>query len=273
MDVLAEEEISCIQTTFGETVFGMMLSMPLMLAGGDASTAAPLFECLEIESVVYIGFAFVEAQAGGWSPGTRECMVAVGLEHPDAVLTGMGLLPTQDATAGSASHPYLIELYDCMTADEQVTYLLNFQEVIDVLTTAEQDLIGAIPEADVACIRDALTDTEYDALLAGTVHEAFDVSDAVAGCMSEDAYVQSFVSISDTTIGDLTDDTKACLAVFARNHPHYTALINAHAYDTSETSMEDLQELAQDGFKTWECMTAEEIQRSQGIFTQALGGG
>ena len=118
-----------------------------------------------------------------------------------------------------------------------------------------------------------MTDAEYDTLLAGTVHEAFDVSDAVAGCMSEDAYVQSFVSITETTIGDLTDDTKACLADFARNHPHYTALINAHAYDPTETSTEDLQELARDGLKTWECMTAEEIQRSQGISTQALGGG
>ena len=273
MAVLSEQEVSCIRAAFGDAVFQIMMSTPLLMAGGNAATAAPLFRCLEVESAVYIAFAFVEAQTGGWSADTRGCMIAVGLEHPDAFMTGMGLQPSQDATAAAATHPYLVEIYKCMTLDEQVTYLLNFQEVIDALTTAEHDLIGAIPEDDVACIRDALTDAEYETLLAGTVHEAFYVSDAVAECMSEDAYVQSFVSISDTTVGDLSDDTRACLAEFAREHPHYTALINAHAYDPSQTSTEVLAELAQDGLKTWECMTVEEIQRSQGISTQALGGG
>ena len=273
MDVLSEGEVSCIQSTFGDAIFQIMMSTPLLLAGGNTATAAPMFACLEIESAVYIAFAFVEAQAGGWSADTRGCMIAVGLEHPDAFMTGMGLSPSQDATAAAATHPYLVEIYNCMTLDEQVTYLLNFQEVIDVMTTAEKDLIGAIPEADVACIRDALTDAEYETLISGTVHEAFDVSDAVAGCMSDDAYVQSFVSISDTTIGDLSDDTKACLTEFAREHPHYTALLNAHAYDPSAVSTEDLAEIAQDGLKTWACMTVEEIQRSQGISTRALGGG
>ena len=273
MDVLSESEVSCIQSTFGDAVFQIMMGTPLLLAGGNAATAAPMFACLEIESAVYIAFAFVEAQAGGWTDDTRTCMIEVGLEHPDAFMTGMGLRASEDATAAAATHPYLVEIYNCMTLDEQVAYLLNFQEVIDVLTTAEKDLIGAIPEADVTCIRDALTDDEYEALLSGTVHEAFDVSDAVAGCMSDDAYVQSFVSISDTTIGDLSEDTKACLTEFAREHPHYTALLNAHAYDPSKVSNEDLAELAQDGLKTWACMTVDEIQRSQGISTRALGGG
>lgn len=273
MDVLSEGEVSCIKSTFGDAIFGIMMSTPLLMAGGNAATAAPMFACLEIESAVYIAFAFVEAQAGGWSEDTRACMIGVGLEHPDAFMTGMGLNPSQDATAAAATHPYLVEIYNCMTLDEQVTYLLNFQEVIDVLTTAEKDLIGAIPEADVACIRDALTDAEYETLLSGTVHEAFDVSDGVAGCMSDDAYVLSFVSISDTTIGDLSEETKACLTDFAREHPHYTALLNAHAYDPSQVTTEELAEVAQDGLKTWDCMTVEEIQRSQGISTRALSGG
>ncbi len=271
-DALSEAEVSCMKAAFGDAVFGAILGTPLLLAAGDASAAAPLFECLEIESVVYVGFAFIEAQAGGWSPDTRGCMIGVGLEYPDAFRVGMGLLPIDDAAAAMATHPYLVDLYHCMTEPEQVAYLLNFQEVIDLLTTAEHDLIGAIPAADAACIRDALTDAEYETLLAGTVHQAFDISDAVAGCMSEDAYVQSFVAISDTTVGDLSDDTKACLTEFARGHPHYTALINAHAYDPPEERTEELAEIARDGLKTWACMTAEEIQRSQGISTRALGG-
>ncbi len=90
--------------------------------------------------------------------------------------------------------------------------------------------------------------------------------------MSRDAYIQSFVRMTETTVGDLTDETEACLTEFARGHPHYTALINTHAYDPAAQNTEDLAEVASDGLKTWGCMTDEEIQRSQGISSQAPSG-
>ena len=270
LDRLSEGEQGCIKEAFGDFIYTIMQGTPLLSAGGDPAAAAPLFGCLEIESLVRVGIAFIDASAGGWTPETRECMVQVGLEHPDAILVGLGLPADAEASQAAAGHPYVLELYGCLTVDEQVDYLLNFQEVIDALTTAEHDLIGAIPEADVACIRDALSDDEYTTLLAGTVHEAFDVSGAVADCMSDEAYVRSFVTITETTVGELTDDTRACIEVFARDHPHYTALINAHAYDPSTTDAENLAEIASDGLKTWACMTEEEIQRSQSLSLSAL---
>ncbi len=90
--------------------------------------------------------------------------------------------------------------------------------------------------------------------------------------MSQDAHIQSFVKITETTVGHLTDDTKACLTEFARVHPHYTALINTHAYDPATEDPEGLAEVAGDGLKTWGCMTDEEMQRSQGISSQAPSG-
>ena len=270
VDRLSEEERECIRGVFGDFIYAVMQGTPLLAAGSDPAAAAPLFGCLEIESLVRVGIAFIDAAAGGWTAETRECMVAVGLEHPDAILLAMGLPADTEASAAAAAHPYVIELYDCLSVQEQVNYLLNYQEVIDALTTAEHDLIGAIPEADVACIREALSDEEYSAVLAGTVHEAFDVSDAVADCMSDEAYVQSFVTITETVVVGLTDDTRACVEEFARGHPHYTALINTHAYDPSTTDPEALAEIANDGLKTWACMTDEEIQRSQGISLSAL---
>ncbi len=269
-DRLTEGERECIKEAFGEFIYAAMQGLPLLAAGGDASQAAPLFNCLEIESLVRVGIAFFSASAGGWDAETVECMIEIGLEHPDAIMVGMGLTASPSAIAAAEAHPYIIELYDCQSVDERVTFLLNFQEVIDALTTAEHDLIGAIPAADAACMRDALSDDEYAQVLAGTVHEAFDVSEAVADCMSDEAYVLSFVTITETTVGELTDDTKACLEQFARDHPHYTALIDAHAYDRSATSDEELAEIAADGLRTWDCMTPDEIQRSQALSTGAL---
>ena len=258
-----------MKEAFGEFVYAAMQGLPLLAVGGDVSQAAPLFACLEIESVVRVGIAFTSAAAGGWTADTTECMVQIGLEQPAAILGGLGLSPAGDADTAAAASPSVLGLYDCLTDQERVDYLLRFQEVIDVLTTAEYDLIGAIPEADAACIRDAVTDDEYARILTGTVHEAFDVSDAVADCMSDEAYVRSFVTITETTIGELTDASRACMEQFARDHPHYTALINAHAYEFP-TDPTELAEIASDGLKTWGCLTPDEIQRSQALSTSAL---
>ena len=271
MDSVSEAEQACVREAFGDLIYDIILATPILLAASEASAGAPLFGCLEVENVVTLGVKFIAAQAGGWSEDTVSCMVQAGLEHPDAILIGLGVPPSEEASAAAAAHPAFLEFYGCMTVQEKVAYLLNFQEVIDAMTTAEHDLIGAIPEADVACIRDALSDEEYNTLLAGTVHEAFDVSDAVADCMTDDGYVQAFVTITVTTTGELTDETRACLADFARAHPHYTALINAHAYDPATMAPADLAEIADDGLGTSACMTAEELQRSQQTSFAALG--
>ena len=271
MDRVSEAEVACVKAAFGDLIYNIILATPILSASADPSAAAPLFGCLAIENIVTLGISFIAAQAGGWEAETRACMIEAGLEHPDAVLIGLGMQTSDDASAAAAAHPAFLEFYGCMTVQEKVDYLLGFQEVIDSMTTAEHDLIGAIPEADVACIRDALSDDEYNTLLAGTVHEAFDVSDAVADCMTDDGYVRAFVTITVTTTGELTDETRACLADFARAHPHYTALINAHAYDPSTTAPADLAEIADDGIGTSACMTAEELQRSQQTSFAALG--
>ncbi len=271
MDSVSEAEQACVREAFGDLIYDVLLATPILLAAQQAEAGAPLFGCLQVENVVTLGIKFIAAQAGGWSDDTVACMFQAGLENPTAIMLGLGVPIEGGAGGAAAAQPTFLAFYDCMSVEEKIDYLLAFQEVIDALTTAEHDLIGAIPEADVTCIRDALSDEEYNTLLEGTVHEAFDVSDAVADCMSDEAYVRSFVAISETTSGPLTDETRACLADFAREHPHYTALINAHAYDPSTTDPAELAEVADDGTRTWECMTAEELQRSQQTGFSALG--
>ncbi len=271
VDRLSEDERACLKSTFGDVFFGILLQTPLLGAGTDATSAAPLFGCLAIDSIVVLGISFIEAQAGGWEPDTRACMIGVGREHPEAVLLGMGMT-SGEASQAAAAHPYTLELYNCLSVQEKVGFLLNYQEVIDSLTSAERDLIAALPDSDVACIREGTTEAEYQTILASTVHGAFAVSDTVAECVSPEGYVQAFVAITVSTGGPLTEGTASCLADFARDHPHYTALINAHAYDASAMSADELAEIADDGLKTWDCMTDEEVQRMQSLSLGALTG-
>lgn len=269
LDRLSEAERDCIREAFGEFIYAAMQGLPLLAAGSEPSQAAPLFACLETESVVRAGVAFLAVPLGGWDAETRECAVQVGLRNPEAILSSFGLPSREDPAAAAAANPYIVELYGCLPAEDQVDYLLLLVAAIDALSSAERDLIGAIPAADVACIRDALSAGEYARLLAGTVGEAFDVSEAVAGCMSDEAYVRAFMSITDATMGGLTDDSRACLEAFARDHPRYTALMDANSYELPADRAR-LAEVATDGIKTWLCLTPDEIERSQAIAIEAM---
>lgn len=268
LDRLSEEERECIKEAFGEFIYAAMQGLPLLAAGSEPSQAAPLFACLETESVVRAGVAFLAVPLGGWDAETRECAVQVGLKNPEAILSSFGL-PSGDPDAAAAANPYIVELYQCLPAEDQVDYLLSLVAATDALSSAERDLIGAIPAADVACIRDALSDGEYTRLLAGTVGEAFEVSDVVSDCMSDEAYVRAYISITEATVGELTDSSLACLEEFARDHPRYTALMDASSYDLA-TDQDELAEVATDGIKTWLCLTPLEIQRSQAFAIGAM---
>ncbi len=269
LDRLSEGERECIKEAFGEFIYAAMQGLPLLAAGSEPSQAAPLFACLETESVVRAGVAFLAVPLGGWDAETRECAVQVGLKNPEAILSSFGLPSREDPNAAAEANPYIVELYGCLPAEDQVDYLLSLVAAIDALSSAGRDLIGAIPAADVACMRAALSDTEYARLLAGTVGEAFDVAEAVSGCMSDEAYVLAYMSMSDAALGELTGDSRACLEEFARDHPRYTALMDPRAYDAS-SDRERLAEVATDGIKTWLCLTPDEIERSQAIAIGAM---
>ena len=70
LDRLSEKERECIKEAFGEFIYAAMQGLPLLAAGSEPSQAAPLFACLEVESVVRAGVAFLAVPLGGWDADT-----------------------------------------------------------------------------------------------------------------------------------------------------------------------------------------------------------
>ena len=196
-------------------------------------------------------------------------MIGVGREHPEAILTGLGLAPP-DPVATAETHPYLLEFYECLTAVERVEFLMAFQAEVDGNTSTKRDIIDALPESEAACIRESLTEQEYAALLETTVHEASRTTEPVSGCITPDGYVEVFVAIASSQAGGLSKGTRSCLADFAREHPHYAALINPDSYDPPATTPSELAEIADDGPRTWNCLSDKELTRMQDISLGAL---
>ena len=273
-DVLAlfsEAETSCLRTAIGEAAYEKMSNEPILsiLTASGENLVLPIFQCAKPENLVVFGIAFLDLQAG-WTSDTRACMIRVGRESPLAVLTGLGMTPPGQIHETSATRPYALEFYNCMTPVEKVGYLARIQAALNVNTSAATDIIGMIPESEAACIQEALTDEDYAKLLGSTATEGFGISDSVTACISEESYVPIFVSVIGSQTGGLSDNSRTCITEFASEHPRYIALVNPTSFDFSSTSVEDLVEIADNGIKMWECFTDEELLRMQQVYTAAL---
>ena len=264
---ISQEEADCIKGAIGEAFFGLMMQAPLLQASADPAAAAPVFGCLTVDNILLFGIAMFDVQAGGWEPETRTCMIEVAREHPDLVLAGLGMEAT---TTASDDHPYLVELYACLSPNERLGYLVNFQDTVDAATSAERDLLNVIPESEAACIRDNTTEEEYDMLLGTTVHKAFRLLDAVDNCVTpEEGYDDIFVSITEATVGELSDESRSCLFDFAMNHPHYVSLVNPDTFDPSVMTPEQVLEIADDGVRMYSCLNDDELRRMQAFSASA----
>ena len=273
-DVLAlfsEAESTCLRTAIGDTAYERMSNEPILaiLTAAGEQFVLPIFQCAKPENLVVFGIAFLDLQAG-WTSDTRSCMIRVSRESPLAVLTGLGMTPPGQIHETSATRPYALEFYNCMTPVEKVGYLARIQAALDVNTSAAADIIGMIPESEAACIQEALTDEDYAAMLGSTAANAFRISDSVTACVSQESYVPIFVSVIGSQTGGLSDNSQACITEFASGHPRYVALVNPTLLDFSSTSIEDLVEIADNGVKVWECFTDEELLRMQTVYTSAL---
>ena len=271
--LFSEAESSCLRAAIGETDYERMSNEPILsilLTSGE-QFVLPIFQCAEPENLVVFGIAFLDLQVG-WTSDTRACMIGIGRESPLAVLTGLGMTPPGQVQETSATRPYALEFYNCMTPLEKVGYLARIQAVLDVNTSAETDIIDMIPESEAACIQGALTDEEYATLLGSTVSQAFGISDSVTTCISQESYVPIFGSVIRSQTGGLSDTSQACITGFATENPGYAALVNPTLLDFSSMSAEGMVEIADNGVRVWECFTDEELLRMQNVYASALAG-
>ena len=274
LDRLSETETSCIRETMGEGVYQIIRATPLLLAGGDAASAAPLFNCLTVESVVILGLAFNSAQAGGWSAETRRCMIEVGLEHPEAVYVRLGLAWQGPETSNPAETlDYNVQIYDCMSDQEKMDFTLNYWRALDQHAKATgTDIVALLSESEAACVREGLSEEQFAAVLDASPLEAVAIGSAVSHCITPETNIVIFASGIQWALGEVSDETVSCLEDFARENPAYVALLSSGLKDVSAMTPAEFLAIADIGTESYDCMTAEELWRIQENTTAALAG-
>ena len=272
MSLLSEQEASCIQTSVGETMYQLIQVAPVvMMAVGDISQTAPLFNCLAEENVVYLAVAFLDLQAGGWEEESRKCVTEVGLAHPDSVYVRLGLHLSPDPIDSSLTLDHNVQIYECLSLEEQKEFTIALWTALDRHSPATgADILGLFSESEIACVRESLSDEQLVAIAVAKPLQAVSMGTAAAHCFDPETNDRIFANGIGWSIGGVTDETLSCLEDFARDYPDFTALLSSGLEGIQSMSTELFVEVSDVGQMQYECMTEEELMRVQLAATAAL---
>ena len=272
LDRISEAENACIRTTFGDAVYQIILATPLSAAGTPSAAIGPLAGCLTLDNVVLLGGALINAQSGGRSEETVQCMTEVAREYPRLIYLRLGLEWTEEDEAShpSETHSYALSFYRCMTPREKVNLLLSLWGAADMVSPViGSEIIALLPEAEASCIREGLSAGDLNTFLGAPVREAMSMG-AVPGCLSMESYVSIFVAVSSARLGGLSEATRGCLADFAGEHDHYIFLA-INLGDVASTLTEDeFVERAEDGERIFACLSEDELRNMQISLAETL---
>ncbi len=269
-DRLSEQENDCIRGALGDTVYQFMIGLPLMSGGGDAASAASLFSCLTQENVVLLGVSFLSVTVGGHTDESRACITDLALQHPELIFARLGLEWTGEDTYEDAETPNVVQgFYDCMTDDERAGSLKNLYAAIDAASPLTgEDLVALLPESEATCVRDTLSEEEYEALLRATPLRVAGLGAGATQCLSLDSVAAFFVSASEAGLGGLSDASAACIGDFVRARPEYAPVFASYlSDDSSPFSAAQFIEVAQGGLDVFECLNEDELGRIDEFMT------
>ena len=272
LDPLSADEVSCIKEAVGQDFYTIIQVTPIAAFGGDVSSATFLFDCLIPESIVLIGIAFLDAQAGGWTEETRQCITGVGLEHPEAVYVRMGL-EWRDPAEGHATETfdYNVRIYECMTSAEKQGFTLALWAGLDRHSQATgSDIVALFSEAEAACVRQDLSAQQYQAILVSTPLVAITIGSTVSHCIEPETNHWILAHGIEWALGGLSNESLVCIAEFAENHPSYVALLGSGLDNMAAMDPDQFVAITDAGTGQYACMTDEELARVQEAATAAM---
>lgn len=262
VDRISEAETSCIRNAFGEDTFQFMLSFPLLSAGSDPSAAGPLFGCFTPENAVSFAVAILDAQSGGWSPETRECVTDIGLEHPNAVFASMGLDMMMASDAPEETLDFSVQIQECRSDEEKRDFTLALWIALDRNAEgAGQDIYDLLTESEAQCVSDGLPADQFAAMMAASPLDAIQIGLTVAHCISLDTNLKIFANGIQWAIGGVRDETLICLQEFGRQNPAFVALLASGIEGIRAMPADEFLMITAAGNDQYACMTEEEVQR------------
>ena len=271
LDHVSEAEAACLGEALDAAGYEAFLGAELVTAYRDATALGPLFGCLTGDNFVAFGMNYTVARAG-LASAAQSCLLALGREHPDAVVTILGIEEAPEAVAALAreTHNYVFELYDCLNTEERVKLVLHMWSELGTYAVPAEEMMAAFTEEEITCFTEAfgITREQLETVLA--TRQPGQSSPEATPCITTETYGRIITAMLGVQVGGLTEESGACVHNFAVEHPHFLEVARVGTFDPSAMSASEFEEIAADGLRLFECLTEDELKEIQAATARAL---
>ena len=266
---LSEEESGCLSLAMGDSNFQLFQGAPLGLAAAvDERFYLLLATCLAEDNLLVLGVGLMGAITGGWGDDTLGCVTGLAREHPELIYIALGVEEEKsDAAHAGELHTTLLDMYECLNTKEKVAFnLVVGGNTAEVAPFTGQHFLDVLTETEVECLQTNLPASVYAMIenapsVAGGELQA--APPQLTECLTAESLARLPAEILIHGLGATSEGSHDCVIAFVGEHGHYIELVRRLAESAESLSEEEFVEIADDGFKLFNCMNEEELGQFQ----------
>ena len=215
-----------------------------------------------VEVPVSVGTADVNA----------EFSTTVSVVNPELAFQQLGLeWKGEETSLSSERHAFILQQWDCLTNAETAELFFRVNAATDGASPLTgSDLVDLFPESEVACIREGLSEDQFDAMLAATPLESVRTGAPAAACLSPESIASGFLAAAEVVVGGLTGESANCIREYVLEHPTFLPLLVVYPADTQGMSPNAAREIAEGNRAILACYNEDELLRAQELALEAL---
>ena len=246
------------------------------MKAAENQSVKPLFVvCLQRDSLMVIGTRLMGAHLGGWSEDSQGCVTALARNHPELVFLAFGAPDVApDPSHPGEVHGVLLDMYECLDTTERVRFTVSMMSnSLEAAPFTGQHFLETLPESEVDCLKTNLPEPVFAMIADAPSVAGGDLRDAppeLLACISLESLSRIPAEILTLGMGVTSEDSRACVLDFVSAHGHYIELVQAFAELAEDLSPEDFLEIAEDGWKLFNCLTDEELAQFQENYAPSM---
>ena len=267
MSRLSEGEQDCLRRAIGDGVYANFLEASvvqvLQETGTGTGGAGSFLGCLTDDNLLLFGLVLIDVNAERVDPEARECRIPIVRANPDMIHIRFARLRAEMGTIDAEA---LLDsqraAFDCLPPADQADVLIRFTTRLDAEDTfTGRDIIELLSADEAACIRESVSEEQFDALLTATAIEVFGPAAELLDCLTVEGQTEIFTAFTASRVDGLSENALACIRSVASGNPDILAL-GFGTLDVGQMEESDIAQLGDDASRIfYECLDQEELLR------------
>ena len=267
MSRVSEGEQDCLRRAIGDGVYAAFLEASvvqvLQETGTGTGGAGSFLECLSDDNLLLFGLVLIDVNAERVDPEARECQIPIVRANPDMIHIRFARLRAEMGTIDAEA---LLDsqraAFDCLPPADQADVLVRFTTRLDAEDAfTGRDIIELLSADEAACIRESVSEEQFDALLTATAIEIFGPAAELLDCLTLEGQTAIFAAVTASRVDGLSENALTCITSITAANPDILAL-GFGTLDVDQMEESDIAQLGDDASRIfYECLDQEELLR------------